>query len=241
MSSSEPRPFDAARGGREAALRETRRRLILDGAREVFTRDGLEGATMRAIAASAGCTTGAIYPLFSSKEVIYAELLAESLSRLNERVHEAIAGVTTPRKALQTGALAFFAYYRDRADEVALGLYLWHGVQARGLSRELDAALNQRLADTLDVLRDALQRLSGCTEVAARNEAAALFAFLIGALIVHQTGRLRTLGSDLESIATLHVEALTTRLSRRRPALQRRPRRSVSRRSEGGKGSRIGN
>ena len=45
-----------------------RRRLIVEAARRVFEAAGLEGASIRAIAQAAGCTTVSIYPLFRSKE-----------------------------------------------------------------------------------------------------------------------------------------------------------------------------
>ena len=57
-----------------------RRRVIVDAARRVFETTGLEGASIRAIAQMAGCTTGAIYPLFRSKEEVFAVVLGELLS-----------------------------------------------------------------------------------------------------------------------------------------------------------------
>jgi TetR/AcrR family transcriptional regulator len=204
--------FALAREDRETALRRTRSRLILDGAWKVFARDGLDGATMRAIALEAGCTTGAIYPLFVSKEAIYAELLAESLQRLFDHVRAAAEGQQETAATLRAGALAFVEYYRTRADEVTLGLYLWHGVRPRGLSRDLDSELNRRLGDTLALLQSGIGSLAKHKPVTARHEVAALFAFLIGALVVNQTGRLKTLGSTLDGIVELHIEALIARL-----------------------------
>ncbi|WP_162501379.1 TetR/AcrR family transcriptional regulator [Methylobacterium crusticola] len=203
----------AARDEREAALRDTRRRLVLEGAWRVFARVGLDGATMRAIAAASGCTTGALYPLFPSKEAIYAALLAESLARLETAVTEAARAQAQPDAALRAGAFAFLDYYRARPDEVALGLYLWNGVRPRGLSRELDAELNARLMASLGVLEASLRDMGVDKAGSARAETAALFAFLIGALVVHQAGRLRMLGCDLDEIAQAHVDALVERLS----------------------------
>ncbi|MBN8959273.1 MAG: TetR family transcriptional regulator [Rhizobiales bacterium] len=207
--------FGQARDERQSALRQARRRLILDAAQQVFVKDGLEGATVRAIAAAAGCTTGALYPLFESKEAIYAALLYESLSRLHVAVSDAVASGRTPQAALRAGALAFLDYYRERPDEVALGLYLWGSVRPRGLSPALDAGLNQRLADTLGLLEDTIRQTSRRGAATARTETAALFAFLIGAVVTHQTGRLRVLSRDLDGIARSHLDALIDRLRRR--------------------------
>jgi AcrR family transcriptional regulator len=51
----------------QGALDAHRRQLIVDAARRVFEQSGLEGASIRAIAEAAGCTTGAIYPHFQAK------------------------------------------------------------------------------------------------------------------------------------------------------------------------------
>ena len=80
-------------------VKGAKRELLLRAARDEFAEQGLEGATMRGIAVRAGCTTGAIYPLFDSKEAIYAELLKQSLAALDGYVAEAVA------KALRHGLI----------------------------------------------------------------------------------------------------------------------------------------
>jgi AcrR family transcriptional regulator len=219
IQSASPEPsaaaFGHARDERQSALRQARRRLILNAAQQVFVQEGLEGATVRAIASAAGCTTGALYPLFASKEAIYAALLYESLSRLHVAVNTAMASGRSSIAALRAGAVAFLDYYRERPDEVALGLYLWGSVRPRGLSPALDAGLNQRLADTLGLLEDAIRQTSRRSAATARTETAALFAFLIGAVVTHQAGRLRVLSRDLDGIARAHLDALVERLRKR--------------------------
>jgi TetR/AcrR family transcriptional regulator len=204
--------YAAAQEDREAKLRETRRQVILQGARGVFARDGLDGATIRAIASAAGCTTGAIYPVFASKEEIYGALLAESLARLHEAVASRCSQSAMVTRCVREAALAFLQYYENRPDEVTLGLYLWNGVQPRSLSRKFDAELNRQLASTIRLLEDAIKEAGHLRPAEARREAAALFAFLIGALVVHQTHRLRILQSNIDEIAELHLTMLVKRL-----------------------------
>jgi AcrR family transcriptional regulator len=208
----------AARGKRLAALHSMRRRLILDAAWTVFARNGLGGATMREIAAAAGCTTGAIYPVFASKEEIYGALLADSLGRLHAAVEARTLTAATPSEALRRGALAFLGYYKGRPEEVSLGLYLWNGLHPQGLSRRLDRELNRQLGATVGLLEAAIRALGPTRPTHARTEAAALFAFMIGALVAQQTGRLHTLGSSLDAVAELHTSALASRLARVRSA-----------------------
>ena len=64
--------------------------MVTDAARRVFERVGLDDASIRLIAEEAGCTTGAIYPWFASKEEVYAAILAESLDHLTTYIAKRI-------------------------------------------------------------------------------------------------------------------------------------------------------
>ena len=79
------------------AVKEAKRELLLNAARNEFADKGLEGATMRSIAHRAGCTTGAMYPLFESKEAIYAALLEQSLFLLDNQIADAVSVVREPK------------------------------------------------------------------------------------------------------------------------------------------------
>src|SRR3954465_7985499 len=99
--------------GRRKAVSDQQRELILDAARKVFEADGLEGASLRAIATAAGYTPAALYFHFESKEAIYAEVLRESLTALRKTVAGAVARAKTPADRFRAAALAFFRYYSD--------------------------------------------------------------------------------------------------------------------------------
>src|SRR5437016_10123070 len=98
----------------QGALDAHRRRLIVEAARRVFEQVGLEGASIRAIAQAAGCTTGAIYPHFRAKEEIYAVVLSESLAAIGRAVNDAMGGMPAPAKAIRRGTLAIYKYYDAR-------------------------------------------------------------------------------------------------------------------------------
>ncbi len=125
----------------------------------------------------------------------------------------AFSAARTPPLRLKATAIAFLAYYRDRPDEISLGLYLWNGLKPRGLNYDLDAQLNQSLDSALEFFRKALRDIGRLSEPEVRIEASALFAFLIGTLVVHQTGRLRMLGTDIDRITNAHLGALASRLA----------------------------
>src|SRR5947208_15641827 len=98
------------RAGRQKAVSDLKRGLILAAARRVFEADGLDGASLRAIAAEAGYTPAALYFHFESKEAIYAELLRTSLAELGRVVDRAIARPAEPERRLRAAALAFFRF-----------------------------------------------------------------------------------------------------------------------------------
>src|SRR5262245_34796481 len=87
--------------GRQKAVSDLKRGLILDAARTVFEADGLDGASLRAIAAAAGYTPAALYFHFESKEAIYAEVLRASLANLGQAVERAIQRHTAPAGRLR--------------------------------------------------------------------------------------------------------------------------------------------
>src|SRR5215208_2220874 len=99
--------------GRQKAVSDLKRELILDAARKVFEADGLEGASLRAIAGAAGYTPAALYFHFESKEAIYAEVLRCSLANLEQSINRSVARIKAPPERLRAAAMAFFRYYSD--------------------------------------------------------------------------------------------------------------------------------
>ena len=93
---------------RQKAVSDLKRELILDAARRAFEADGLEGASLRAIAAGAGYTPAALYFHFESKEAIYAEVLRSSLANLQQTVNRSIVRAKTPADRLRAAAMAFY-------------------------------------------------------------------------------------------------------------------------------------
>jgi AcrR family transcriptional regulator len=58
---------------------KTDQRTLLAAAQRVFAREGLPGASMRAIAREAGCDVSLIYYYFENKEAIFSALLDERI------------------------------------------------------------------------------------------------------------------------------------------------------------------
>lgn len=203
-----------ARQQRQQAMNDSRRALVLDAARSVFERLGIEGASIREIARAAGYTPGAIYSYFDNKEAIYGALLAESLDRLHRAVDA--AGADNTADLLMAKANAWFNFYADNPRDLDLGFYLVQGMRPRGLTAELNYTLNDKLHDALLPCELALQVLGLSAEDALR-ENTSLFAHGVGLLLLKHTGRIRLFEQDPAMLFEAYLIHLIERLQAARP------------------------
>ena len=195
MSKPEPSPADWS-----DVVKGAKRELLLRAARDEFAEEGLEGATMRGIAVRAGCTTGAIYPLFESKEAIYAELLKQSLAALDADVATAVAAARTPEAQVAAACEGFLNYYLDHRFEVNLGLYAFRGLKRLGVGKPSDEELNQALWKVLERIARPLSVARGLKPAEVRPWVALLTSQMIGALVLQIAGRLDFLDTDAKSL-----------------------------------------
>jgi len=192
--------------GRRKAVSDLKRELILDAARKVFEADGLEGASLRAIAAAAGYTPAALYFHFESKEAIYAEVLRGSLADLEQAVNRSVARTKTPIDRLRAAAMAFFRYYSDNPRDLDLGFYLFRGgMKPHGLGKERDDMLNAALESALRPIAEAALAL-GARREEARASMADIFAHAAGLLLLAHTGRIRMFGASALNLMERFVE-----------------------------------
>lgn len=198
--------------GRRRDSGDTRRTRILEAARRVFAAEGLDGASLRAIAAEAGYTPAALYFHFESKEAVYAALLHVSLDRLRVTVEQAAAGIDAPAKRFRRASLAFFRFYAERPGDLDLGFYLFRGgMKPQGLGRARDEALNAALAAALAPVGAAAEEMGAGPE-AARLLTLDMFAHAAGLLLLAHTGRIRMFGASAAQQMEAHVTQQITRL-----------------------------
>ncbi|MHA1568918.1 MAG: TetR/AcrR family transcriptional regulator [Alphaproteobacteria bacterium] len=203
----------ATAGKRQEALRAFKRAAILDAAKRVFAEKGLEGASVRLIAAEAGYTPGAIYYHYPDKEHVYGDILMDSLGALGRAVKHAAAGAANPEARLRAAARAFFAYYRDHPEEFDLSFYLERGIEPRGLTPEFNRQLNGRLIAILRVIADALGALGRIGVNEANTETVSLVGQLCGVLLMDRSGRLKTLGFAPAGLVDRYLDQLVARLA----------------------------
>jgi AcrR family transcriptional regulator len=207
--------FTTTTASRRRAVSDLKRTLILDAARAVFESEGLEGASLRGIAAKAGYTPAALYFHFDSKEAIYAEVLAASLERLNTAVASAVSKAKTPQLRFEAAALAWFEFYIENPSDLDLGFYLFRArLKPQGLGRERDANLNAALEQSLAPLTVAACEL-GADKSTAREIMAGVFAHATGVLTLAHTGRIRTLKANPRAMMAHHIASQLSALKKR--------------------------
>jgi len=200
---------------RARAVNAMKRGLILDAARRVFEAEGLDGASVRAIATEAGYTPAALYFHFESKEAIYAEVLQESLERLGETVEAAVSSVADPAARLRAAAMAFFEFYAKNPRDLDLGFYLFRGgMMPHGLGRERDEMLNAGLAAALRPIAEAAEAL-GTEPDEANLLMVDAFAHASGLLLLAHTGRIRMFGASAPDLMERYIRERTESLTSR--------------------------
>jgi AcrR family transcriptional regulator len=203
-----------ARKVRRQAVSDHKRALILEAARQVFEAEGLEGASLRAIAARAGYTPAALYFHFDSKEAIYAEVLQASLTALGRTVGQAVNNAGDPEAQLHAAAMAFFRFYAGSPRDLDLGFYLFRGgMKPAGLGRERDEELNEALEAALRPIAEAAEAL-GASEAESNLVMADAFAHAAGLLLLLHTGRIRMFGASAEALMETYIRDRIDRLRR---------------------------
>jgi AcrR family transcriptional regulator len=162
---------------------ERNRRLVLDAARQVFLAKGYDGATLDAIAETAGFSKGVVYSQFANKADLFFALLEQ---RIDERAAQNERLVGRRRGAGAIEALLRH-FERDARDDAG-----WARVLVEFRTRAMrDATLNRRYAQlhrrTVERLASLLERVRSAGDdvdddgAVVSPEAMALFILAMGA------------------------------------------------------------
>jgi len=117
----------APRSPQQLRAKRTRRELLA-AARQVFAHQGYEGATVEDIARAAGCSKGAYYFHFASKEESLVALLDAWIAERSHRLAQAVSA----QPAAVLPALAKALTWRDAGWEAELLVEFWSQGQRNG-------------------------------------------------------------------------------------------------------------
>jgi len=185
-----------AREARRERRRSARREQILDAAREVLVRDGLDGFNAAAVARAADCSKPALFYYFDSLEEVVAALAESLFRREAEVLRAAVEDAGSGIEALAALVRAYVDHHARDLDTFSV-LQAWTrraGVQERLLERQVypaAAGINDRLEAMLR--RD---RRGGRLHADVHPRRMANLAYVTAHGIVSLLSGLRALGGD---------------------------------------------
>jgi TetR/AcrR family transcriptional repressor of nem operon len=154
--------------------KQATRQRIVEAAGRRFKQDGIDGAGVAALMADAGLTNGAFYAHFASKEDLVANVLADQL-RGQRASFEA---QPADRAGLETFIRAYLSpEHRDACADGCPSAALLDEIVRRPAATR--GVFTDELMSVVDVIAS---RLDAPDAGAARTEALALFAMMVGTL-----------------------------------------------------------
>ena len=109
---------------RRARDLETRRKLILAAATDLFVRKGIAGVTLDDIAGAIEFSKGTIYNHFGSKEEIFAAILLDQLDALLASLRVASRSGRDTSARLRNATAAYLRFYQDRREYFKLLFFI---------------------------------------------------------------------------------------------------------------------
>ncbi len=130
--------------------REAMRRRILDAARIRFLETGLDGLSMRGIAAKVGVSSMTLYLYYEGRQDIVRHIVAEGFDRLNWELRDAVE-TASPKKKLPSVCEAYvtFATENDAYYQAMFRYLAEHGKKSDELLDNLQKVSQQILAEML--------------------------------------------------------------------------------------------
>lgn len=138
---------------RKRAEQKARRQFILEAARRLYAKNGIEETSMDDIAAAAGYTRRTLYTYFKSRDEVCLMVLLEDLQNRWTRQQEAIASVDGGLDKILAWGTSFYDYARDNPHSMRLQFYWdFKGVDRSRIGRTVFKEfeiLNNELAEGL--------------------------------------------------------------------------------------------
>src|SRR5207302_9813726 len=153
------------RPGSRGVPRETRERVILDVAGQVFARGGYHSASMDEIAALADVSKPMLYTYFGSKEGLYVAYIDRTGRELVDRLVAAARPGDEPIAALRARITEFLAFVEEHRD--GWTVLFREMTSSRPLAEEVAELRGQIAAAVRRMVTDAVPRRSALPPPAA--------------------------------------------------------------------------
>lgn len=190
----------------QAALR----RATLDAAMRLFQAQGLNGVTMRAVAAEVGVSAMALYRYFPNKAGLLRGLWEFAITELNGLINAALANPDlSTRQKLRAAIDVFLAYYEARPDYYRL-IFMTEQAYAESVeSRWAEAPIYQEVLKMAQNLTRAVAQEIGGDPARARLASDLRYALSTGYLHARLINT-RYPWQDLTALRAQAVEQIAT-------------------------------
>ncbi len=161
--------------------KEQRREQILDTARKLLFKKGIDATSMNQIARNAELSVGTLYLYFKNKESLFAALQEEGLDLLYTKIKKESEQGTTPREKLERvahGYMDFSEEYRKYFDIINYFLASPEIVFPSSLKSRVDKHVNRILSVVEDILKEGVSK--GTDEREIRRKAVVFCSSLYG-------------------------------------------------------------
>ncbi|WP_321795868.1 TetR/AcrR family transcriptional regulator [Caballeronia sp. J97] len=198
---------------------EGTRRRILEAATEQFTKFGLAGARVDAIATAAGTNERMLYYYFASKEGLYVAVLEAMYVQFAEREQRLDLSGLQPADAVRELAQSIWAHFRENPQW--LGLINNENLH-EGRYLERSSRLRETISPVVDLLRVTLERGVAAGQFRQGIDPLDFYVTMVGMgyYIVSNrftidifTGRNYAEQARQEAISAMHLDMLLTWLS----------------------------
>ena len=157
---------------RKERRHENRRRAILDAARLILAREGIQNFSVNGVARAADVSKPAVYYYFESKEELIFELAVDAELEEARKIQEALHGELHGVGALEVMLKAYVAHYLSDLDCFRLR-YVWP--QVLGISsRLLEAESHRRSSEVDELVSKRVEREAAQGKVAVGADAVQL-------------------------------------------------------------------
>lgn len=204
------------RESRRTGLQTFKRRQILDAAKRLFVDQGLDGITMRGIAREAGYSVGAAYAYYKSKDDIFKDLLAETITELGRHIKMSAPATGNPTKIITRTFAAFHGYFLSHPEEQRLCLSLFYGTSPPSDEDLTGRVLDRKLLGILGYLANTLHQNSNLSASEAQTETVDAIAHIAGILLLGSSGRLGIMGQTPEEMIDRYMDQMLLRVTRQK-------------------------
>ena len=183
---------------------QSKRQELLTASWDVIAREGLKGATLRRVAAEAGCTTGTLVHYFPDRAALMIAALREAHYGAGRRMAQSASETDSGKQRLRAVLLESLPLDDERLREWRIWLAFWaESMNDAALTRE-DA---ERYAEWSELIEGLVAETLGARSrrsANVRKEAAKLIALVDGLGV-----RIARSASDSAALTKLQRQAVT--------------------------------